>query len=148
MTPRAFAPGHVSGFFEICLADTEVASGSRGAGICLTRGATATVEPTNKGHQVLLNGHPGGEVTCLALDLLTDAPLPVGTVGTVLIVLESGQDRLEVRCQCKVARVVGKKDGASAGMGLEYVVLDPDSSLTLYNVIKYQGGIEDMEGGV
>jgi pantoate kinase len=75
MTARAFAPGHVSGFFEICLADTEVASGSRGAGICLTRGATATVEPTNKGHQVLVNGHPGGEVTCLALDLLTDAPL-------------------------------------------------------------------------
>ena len=87
-------------------------------------------------------------VSMSGLFLRTDAPLPVGTVGTVLIVLESGQDRLEVRCQCKVARVVGKKDGASAGMGLEYVVLDPDSSLTLYNVIKYQGGIEDMEGGV
>ena len=87
-------------------------------------------------------------ISMSGLFLRTDAPLPVGTVGAVLIVLESGQERLEVRCECKVARVVGKEDDSFAGMGLEYVVLDPDSSLTLYNVIKYQGGIEDMEGGV
>jgi pantoate kinase len=77
MKTRAFAPGHISGFFEICLADTEVASGSRGAGICLSRGATATVESASKEQQVLVNGHPGGEVTYLALDLLTDVPLRV-----------------------------------------------------------------------
>jgi pantoate kinase len=75
MTVRAFAPGHISGFFEICLAETEAESGSRGAGICLSHGATATVEWTDTAHEVLVNNHPDGKVTRLALDLLTDTPL-------------------------------------------------------------------------
>ncbi|MCB2182000.1 MAG: PilZ domain-containing protein [Desulfobulbaceae bacterium] len=81
-------------------------------------------------------------ISMSGLFLRTENPLPVGTRGNLLIVLECGENRLEVRAESKVARVVGSDNGLPWGMGLEYVRLDPDSSLNLYNVIKYQGGIE------
>jgi len=80
-------------------------------------------------------------ISMSGLFLRTDAPLPVGTRGNLLIVLECGEERIEVRAECKVSRVVGEKSGNAFGMGLEYVSLDPDSSIALYNVVKYQGGL-------
>lgn len=44
MATKAFCPGHVTGFFEICPSENVLAMGSRGAGMCLSLGATATVE--------------------------------------------------------------------------------------------------------
>lgn len=77
MKARAFSPGHITGFFEVCMKDTEAASGSRGAGICLSQGATATVKQGETKKTVLVNGHQGGEVTRVALDILTAEPLQV-----------------------------------------------------------------------
>jgi len=77
MNARAFAPGHITGFFEVCMKDTEATSGSRGAGICLSQGATATVKQSDMEKTVLVNGHPDGEVTRVALDILTAEPLQV-----------------------------------------------------------------------
>ncbi|MBI5556075.1 MAG: PilZ domain-containing protein [Deltaproteobacteria bacterium] len=79
-------------------------------------------------------------ISMSGLFLRTDAPLPVGTRGNLNILLECGEERLEVRAQCRVARVVGVESGQPLGMGLEYISLDPDSSLALYNVVRYQGG--------
>jgi pantoate kinase len=43
MKARAFCPGHITGFFEICRADSVLATGSRGAGLCTTLGALSDV---------------------------------------------------------------------------------------------------------
>ncbi|MFO8133106.1 MAG: sugar kinase [Thermoplasmatota archaeon] len=72
MTVTAFAPGHVTGFFEICPADDPMLAGSRGAGICLSRGAMATVERQNAKTTVSVDGVPGGPVTRDAIQRLTD----------------------------------------------------------------------------
>jgi len=74
------------------------------------------------------------------LFLCTDTPLPLGTIGQLQIVLECGEDCLEVRSKSKVVRIVNDESGKPVGMGLEFIDLDSDSSLNLYNVIKYQGG--------
>jgi len=44
MRARAFCPGHVTGFFEICIGEDTLTSGSRGAGLCTSLGATSQVE--------------------------------------------------------------------------------------------------------
>ena len=44
MNAKAFCPGHVTGFFQICEEADLLSTGSRGAGLCLTRGATSEVE--------------------------------------------------------------------------------------------------------
>ncbi|HUU07091.1 MAG TPA: sugar kinase, partial [Thermoplasmata archaeon] len=43
MRARAFCPGHITGFFEICRADNLLASGSRGGGLCTSLGALSDV---------------------------------------------------------------------------------------------------------
>ncbi len=46
MRAIAFCPGHITGFFQICEHKKILHSGSRGAGICVTLGATSTVTAT------------------------------------------------------------------------------------------------------
>jgi len=72
MSVTAFAPGHVTGLFEICSAVDPAMAGSRGAGICLSRGATSIVAPHASRTTVTVNGKPGGEVTRDAIRELTD----------------------------------------------------------------------------
>src|SRR4030043_531433 len=43
MRASAFCPGHITGFFEICERKDLLSTGSRGAGLCLTLGATSRV---------------------------------------------------------------------------------------------------------
>jgi pantoate kinase len=40
---EAFCPGHITGFFEICRAKDLLSTGSRGAGLCISKGATSRV---------------------------------------------------------------------------------------------------------
>lgn len=47
----AFAPGHVTAFFSIHREETPTASGSRGAGLTLTDGVTATVTAADGGSE-------------------------------------------------------------------------------------------------
>lgn len=72
MSITAFAPGHITGFFEICSADDPAEAGSRGAGLCLSRGAASIVERHPSRTEVTINGVPGGPVTRDAIRLLTD----------------------------------------------------------------------------
>ncbi|MFZ5759043.1 MAG: PilZ domain-containing protein [Thermodesulfobacteriota bacterium] len=84
--------------------------------------------------------HECRDISMSGIFLRTTEPLPVGTVGWLTIVLECGEERIELRAQCRVIRVVGAESGRPFGMGLEYLSLDPDSSIALYNVVKHQGG--------
>ncbi|MEW6519403.1 MAG: PilZ domain-containing protein [Thermodesulfobacteriota bacterium] len=84
-------------------------------------------------------------ISMSGLLLRTEAPLPVGTRGRLLIVLVCGEERLEVRAECRVSRVMEDAGGKAYGMGLEYISLDPDSSIALYNVVRYQGGLDRQE---
>ena len=47
MRARAFCPGHITGFFEICRGEDLLSTGSRGAGMCLSLGATSEVDITD-----------------------------------------------------------------------------------------------------
>jgi len=72
MRAKAFCPGHITGFFEICMSDDEEKSGSRGAGICISHGATSVVEIKGNEIEVEINGRRSGEVTEEALHMLTE----------------------------------------------------------------------------
>ncbi len=77
-----FCPGHITGFFEICRSDDILSTGSRGAGICLSLGATSKVEITGSSEQriqAFIGGGTGcAEVTCEALRTLIGAePLEI-----------------------------------------------------------------------
>lgn len=59
MRKAAFCPGHITGFFEICRSDKLLSTGSRGAGFCLTLGATSLVNTADSARQsihVSING--------------------------------------------------------------------------------------------
>lgn len=50
---RAFCPGHVTGFFEICRTGDLLSTGSRGAGLCLSLGATSKVSITESDRRTI-----------------------------------------------------------------------------------------------
>jgi pantoate kinase len=78
----AFCPGHITGFFEICRSDDILSAGSRGAGICLSLGATSRVTIRRASDQrirALIAGSVArAEVTRDALKMLIGAePLEI-----------------------------------------------------------------------
>lgn len=76
MKAKAFCPGHITGFFQICEHEDLDRTGSRGAGICISLGAASTVKAT-KGRgklEVKINGkRDKAPVTRQALATLVDA---------------------------------------------------------------------------
>lgn len=64
-TAKAFAPGHLTGLFQICVEpENPILKGARGAGVSLTRGTTTTVmtEPSDTpSHIVVINGEETGD---------------------------------------------------------------------------------------
>jgi len=71
MIAKAFCPGHITGFFQICEAEDLLSTGSRGAGLCLSLGATSKVWVSHSQRQaieVLIDGKKSkAEVTKMAL---------------------------------------------------------------------------------
>lgn len=71
MEAKAFCPGHITGFFQICDSDDILSMGSRGAGLCITLGATSRVKVENSVRQqisVMIDGKESkAEVTTEAL---------------------------------------------------------------------------------
>ncbi len=59
-TAKAFAPGHLTGVFQICVDPADpILKGARGSGVSLIKGTTTTVkaEPSEKpSHTVIING--------------------------------------------------------------------------------------------
>ncbi len=92
MKAKAFSPGHVTGFFEIHADDDLLSAGSRGAGMCLSLGASSEVmlvPATKQSIKVTINGKSSkAEVTKRAIthligdkgyrvEVTTDLELPV-----------------------------------------------------------------------
>lgn len=71
MKAKAFSPGHVTGFFEICPDEDALSAGSRGAGMCLSLGASSEVvlvPATKQSIKVTINGkNSKAEVTKRAI---------------------------------------------------------------------------------
>ncbi|WP_135851936.1 pantoate kinase [Halorussus salinus] len=82
---RYFVPGHVTGFFSVHEADDPEQAGSRGAGLTLSKGVTAEVEPAAE-TSMQLNDEPAAiEAVTRVLDALdvdasvrAETDLPVG----------------------------------------------------------------------
>ena len=74
MISKAFCPGHVTGFFEVHMKDELTSSGSRGAGMCLSLGATTEIELADSAQtkiEVRINGEVRkAETTTRALERL------------------------------------------------------------------------------
>jgi hypothetical protein len=62
---------------------------------------------------------------------------PVGLSGFVEIILRSGFEQLEVKGLCHIVRVVTSLDSLNQ-IGLEFDDLDSESSIVLFNMIRYQ----------
>jgi len=64
-TARAFAPGHLTGLFQICVEPKDpILKGARGSGVSLTQGTYTTVnaEPSETpSHRVSINGEERGD---------------------------------------------------------------------------------------
>lgn len=91
----AFCPGHITGFFEICRSDDILSTGSRGAGMCLSLGATSRVtmeRSTRQKMEVFIGGlRSRAEVTREALrTLLGEEPLRVGVRTTLDMPMKQG----------------------------------------------------------
>lgn len=87
MRAKAFCPGHITGFFEIVKTDSPLTTGSRGAGMCISLGATSEVSIESSDlmelHIELDGREADAEVTRMSLEhLLRDRPFRVD-VSTV-----------------------------------------------------------------
>lgn len=77
MRAEAFSPGHITGLFQICEHEDPLRTGSRGAGICINRGATSriTAKKGNGRIDVKINGKEDpAPVTKQALATLMEEP--------------------------------------------------------------------------
>lgn len=94
MKSRAFCPGHVTGFFEVVRTDDPLSTGSRGAGICISLGATTEVHVERADAPSLsvnINGvERDAPVTQRAVELIAeDEPLSISV--TTSLDLPEGQ---------------------------------------------------------
>ena len=79
---RAFVPSHITGFFAAHRSDEPQLSGSVGCGLCLSLGATTTIESAPQIHdtQILLNGAPSeAPVSRFVVAKLAKKPVRVKT---------------------------------------------------------------------
>ncbi|MBF0171571.1 MAG: PilZ domain-containing protein [Nitrospinae bacterium] len=94
--------------------------------------------------------HPGGEteyprtvdISMKGVFVRTVRPLPLGTAGRFALLLEAGMRRERIEGAYEVVRVVPVDDGFSdaetgAGMAVKFGAVDPESSLLLYDVVRY-----------
>ena len=94
----------------------------------------------------VFNSEQGNQISCTIQDismsgfyLKTTNPLPVSSKGQVSIQLQFGEEHKEVHVECIVARCMNDPENKeNAGMAVQITKMDPDSSITLYNMIRYQ----------
>lgn len=85
------------------------------------------------------------DISMSGLYFQSDIDLPIGATGTVQIYLESGEQQIIISANGKVTRSISADSTSPAGIGIEFVEIDSDSSIHLYNVIKYQLGQDPDE---
>ena len=88
--------------------------------------------------------HDGKSYTCKCENVSMSGVLldsadffSIGATGSVLIILTSGTELLEVKSSCRVVRVLPSANDCFQ-LGLEFDSLDPESSIILFNMIRYQ----------
>jgi len=144
MRATAFCPGHITGFFQICEHKEPLRSGSRGAGICTTLGATSTVV-SKKGSgdiEVYINGKKSdtpvtkqalarmilGRDIDLNVETLLDLPMSQGfgmsaagalsaALATAEILGASLQTALEAAHEAEILHRTGLGDVAALSKG-------------------------------
>lgn len=92
---EAFCPGHITAFFQACLRDDPLKSGSRGAGLCTSLGVRTKVrisKSRQKDVQIFLNDEKAdAEVTRRAIDLLLgNEPWKVRVLSEVQLPIAQG----------------------------------------------------------
>jgi c-di-GMP-binding flagellar brake protein YcgR len=71
--------------------------------------------------------------------LQTEEIEDIGVTGEIIIHLIIGEEKKDIRALCRVVRnILPSAENTDQGMGVEIVNIDPDSSILLYNLIKYQ----------
>lgn len=81
------------------------------------------------------------DVSMSGIFLLTDSPPTVGANGQIKITLEVGERKLFVHADCEVVRTVAESDEKDGnGAGIHFTSIDTESSINLFNIIKYQCG--------
>jgi len=73
------------------------------------------------------------------LYLITNDVLPVGAKGQITIALKFGKSKMKVKADCVIVRSEVTQDiTIEPRVGVKFTSVDPDSSIVLYNMIKYQ----------
>ena len=74
--------------------------------------------------------------------LITENHHEGNTRGKLKIHLNCGNQDKEIQADCLILRTVnGQEDPTKNGIAVQIVDIDPDSSITLYNVVKYQTSV-------
>ncbi len=73
----------------------------------------------------------------------TENIVPEGTIGTIKLYLESGNQHIVISANGKVIRSITQDMNTSGGLGIEFTEIDTESSIHLFNIIKYQMPDED-----
>ena len=85
-----------------------------------------------------IEGVESRDISMNGVFLVTPKIFPLGAQGIITITLTFGQQQSRVRAQAEVKRIVSPAESDAPGIGISFINLDTDSSLILYNIIKYQ----------
>ena len=84
-----------------------------------------------KTHDISMNG----------IFVVTDETLPLDTEGDFEIVLAPGREGIAIKGSFKVVNIFEKR--GEKGMGLHFMKVDPDASVELYRVVKYNREMQE-----
>ncbi|HWG90847.1 MAG TPA: pantoate kinase [Candidatus Thermoplasmatota archaeon] len=158
----AFAPGHITGFFQIFDRDPEIAKrGSRGAGLCLDRGAVTLVEvapsPTQQ-VEVFINKAPSeAPVTRAAIQHLLQRALLEGKVDLNRDAPRGERAKVHIRVHTELHLPVSQGFGMSAAGALSTSLAlakalglgRSDAALAAHAAdISEKGGLGDVAGAL
>jgi pantoate kinase len=105
---KAWVPSHITGFFRAHRKDEPLRSGSMGSGLCLTLGATTTIQPAPDidDTEILLNG------------AISDAPVS----RFVARKLACGRDPVRVRTELQMPFGAGFGASGAGALGAAYAL--------------------------
>ncbi len=79
--------------------------------------------------------------------ICTEAPLPIGETGQMILNQECGELKAQVKASFRVVRHQRADETAMpSGMGIIFTDIDSDSSITLFNIVRYQDQGDDGIG--
>jgi len=87
------------------------------------------------------------DISMNGLYLETDTPMKLETIGTVKLYLQSGDQNIVITANGKVTRSITTDLHTPGGLGIEFTEIDTESSIHLFNIIKYQLNT-DGEGSI